>query len=118
MDAVEFLKTKNRMCETYLRTKPSKCDGCPFDEGAGAMCSSWCFKHMAEAVARAEQYPVKTRQSVFLGQYPETALDKHGIIQICPAELFSAYRSDKLGCTNSHMMCYDCRRRFWTQEAE
>lgn len=118
MDAVEFLKTKNRMCETYLRTKPSKCDGCPFDEEAGAMCSSWCFEHMAEAVAIverwAEQYPVKTRQSVFLGQYPNAKLDEEGVLNICPRNI-----STNCFCIlNPPAGCIICRREFWMQEVE
>lgn len=122
MDAVGFLKTKNRMCAAYLRATSTKCDGCPLDEVASVMCSKHHFDHAEEAVGIverwAEQHPVETRQSVFLGQYPETALDKHGIIQICPTTLFAAYRSNKAGCKFSDIMCPDCRRGFWMQEVE
>lgn len=122
MDAVGFLKTKNRMCAAYLRAISTKCDGCPLDEVASVMCSKWCFDHAEEAVGIverwAEQHPVETRQSVFLGQYPETALDKHGIIQICPATLSSAYKSSNAGCKFSDIICSDCRRGFWMQEVE
>lgn len=122
MDAVEFLKTKNRMCETYLRTKPSKCDGCPFDEEAGAMCSSWCFEHMAEAVAIverwAEQHPVETRQSVFLKQYPEAEIDDYGVLRICPCLISISHRNARGGCAHTDSDCIDCRREFWMQEVE
>lgn len=122
MDAVGFLKTKNRMCAAYLRAISTKYDGCPLDEVASVMCSKWCFDHAEEAVGIverwAEQHPVETRQSVFLGQYPETALDKHGIIQICPTALSSAYRSSNTGCKFSYIICSDCRRGFWMQEVE
>lgn len=122
MDAVEFLKTKNRMCKTYLRTKTSKCDGCPFDEEAGAMCSSWCFEHMAEAVAIverwAEQHPVKTRQSEFLKQWPKALVNDDGVLSLCPNEITPRYRAEHGGCVNTTILCSDCRREFWLKEVE
>lgn len=121
MDAVEFLKTKNRMCETYLRAEPSKCDGCPFDDVAGAMCSSWCFEHMAEAVAIverwAEQHPAKTRQSEFLKQWPNATCNGDGILALCPSTLDADYKDEK-GYCNQNKICGDCRREFWMKEVE
>lgn len=123
MDAVEFLKTKNRMCETYLRTKTSKCDGCPFDEEAGAMCSSWCFEHMAEAVAIverwAEQHPVKTRQSEFLKQWPEVLMTDDGFVDICPRRFVASFRDENGQCSQcGTKSCNNCRREFWLKEVE
>lgn len=122
MDAVEFVKERQRMCKSF----GTGCTGCPaFNAYEDELCCAVSQESTLDAtiqVAMVEEWstahPRKTRQDVFLEQYPETNLDKYGIIQICPTELFSAYRSPKLGCTNSNMMCSDCRRWFWTQEVE
>lgn len=118
MDAVGFLKTKNRMCAAYLRAISTKCDGCPLDEVASVMCSKWCFNHAEEAVGIverwAEQHPVKTRQSVFLGQYPNANLDEEGVLNICPKNI-----STNCFCIlNPPAGCIICRREFWMQEVE
>lgn len=122
MDAVKFIEERERMCKSF----DNRCTECPaYDVFADGHCCVVELESTLDAtdqVAIVEEWstahPCKTRQDVFLEQYPETNLDKYGIIQICPTQLFSAYRSDKLGCTNSHMMCQDCRRWFWMQEAE
>lgn len=122
MDAVKFIEERKRMCESF----GNRCTGCPaYDVCVDGRCCAVELESTLDATAQiaiveewSAAHPCKTRQDVFLEQYPEANLDTYGILQICPAELFSAYRSDKLGCTNSHMMCYDCRRRFWIQETE
>jgi hypothetical protein len=121
MDAVKFIEERKRMCKSFGET----CKGYP---GLDAFEEMLCAVGQESTVDATDQiaiveewstaHPRKTRQDVFLEQYPEANLDKYGILQICPTELFSSYRSDKLGCTNSHMMCSECRSWFWTQEAE
>lgn len=117
MDAVGFLKTKNRMCAAYLRAMSTKCDGCPLDEVSSVMCSKWCFDHAEEAVGIverwAEQYPVKTRQSEFLKQYPNARLID-GVGAICPKTI-----DISLSCPiRDGIDCPHCRRKFWMQEVE
>ena len=122
MDAIKFIEEHKRMCESFGMS----CKGCPaFGTDEDALCCAVEKESSLDAtdqIAIVEEWsaahPRKTRQDVLLEQYPEANLDKYGIIQICPAAFFSSYRSPKLGCTNSHMMCHDCRRRFWTQEVE
>lgn len=60
----------------------------------------------------------KTRQDVFLEQYPETLIDGNGAISICPMCISAAYR-DKNGCrTSIDCECADCCREFWMQKIE
>lgn len=60
----------------------------------------------------------KTRQDVFLEQYPETLIDDNGAISICPMCVSAAYR-DENGCrTPIDCECADCCREFWMQEVE
>lgn len=121
MDAVKFIEERKRMCKSFSGI----CKGCPgFDVFEEAQC---LFDRESTVDATAQiaiveewsaTHPRKTRQDVFLEQYPEANLDKHGIIQICPTTLFAAYRSGKLGCKNFNITCSDCRRGFWMQEVE
>ncbi len=118
MDAVEFLKTLQRMCN-------AKCRKCEFGKvyHVNGGCSIWQKNHPEEAVAIAEQWaaehPAKTRQSVFLEQYPEARLSKDGVLLICPRTISSAYRNEEGTCNiANHGTCADCRREFWLSEAE
>ena len=74
----------------------------------------------ADAVAIVEKWsaahPGKTRQSVFLEQYPDAEIDSGGAIAICPTAFSSAYRDDTEKCV--HVSCAKCRREFWMQEVE
>ena len=76
--------------------------------------------HPEEAVAiveqRAAEHPVKTRQSVFLEQYPETEIDKYGCLRLCPELVSADYRNRHGDCINR--VCIDCRREFWLAEVE
>lgn len=66
----------------------------------------------------AAEHPAKTRQSVFLEQYPEARLMQDGVLSICPIAISSAYRGEDGSCANPSEKCDDCRRKFWLAEAE
>ena len=67
----------------------------------------------------AAEHPIKTRQSVFLEQYPEARLSKDGVLLICPRTISSAYRNEEGTCNiANHGTCADCRREFWLAEVE
>lgn len=118
MDAIEFIKERQRLCQTYTRC--SECpvgndnDGCKFNTVSGY--------EAAEQIRLLEEWsaahPQKTRQDEFLKQYPETALDENGVISICPNGLSLAYRTSSGGCNNPDSTCPDCRRKFWLKEIE
>ena len=101
MDAVKFIEERNRMC--------------------GTMSEVWGVD-AAQIVKNTEEWsaahPRKTRQSVFLEQFPETTLDEHGAITLCPLALSSAHRNSCGGCKILDKTCGDCRREFWMQEVE
>ena len=117
MDALEFLVERNRLCSSYKR-----CVGCPF---GAAECvvrdmtsEDTCKRIVAIVEQWSKEHPRKTRQSVFLEQWPEANLDVSGAIDICPAALSSDYRSDSGRCKYPSIACIDCRREFWMQEVE
>jgi hypothetical protein len=63
-------------------------------------------------------HPRKTRQDVFLEQYPETQIDDNGVLGVCPAPIFHSHRTDGGRCIDINRKCTDCRREFWMQEVE
>lgn len=115
MDAVKFIKERQRMCEAYKEG----CFGCPMD---GKRCGG--FRNIdAERIVGAVEdwsaaHPRKTRQSVFLEQWPDTQLDKKGNVIICPKQLCRGEEFNKLMAACRGTNCYKCRREFWMQEVE
>lgn len=107
MDAVNFIKERDRMYEVE-RQAPSL-----------------IYRHekSAEEIVREVEewsaaHPRKTRQSVFLEQYPEAEIDANGLLNVCPAPIFHSHRLDGGGCREVHKKCAECRREFWMQEVE
>lgn len=114
MDALEFLKERKRMCKSY-----EKCEGCPLERGSCSLSSSLPDKDCERIITTVEQWskehPRKTRQSVFLEQYPNARVFVDGILDFCPLELDEYYPCQP---TDVAMCCQSCRREFWMQEVE
>lgn len=118
MDALEFVRERNRMCKSFGES--DGCKSCPvfYKEGNRCMTVLWREEIIPIIEKWSKENPCKTRQSEFLKQYPETTLDKCGVITICPATLSSAHRNNYGGCKNINNVCVDCRHEFWMQEVE
>ena len=116
MDAIEFINKMVRMCAKY-----PKCEGCPV---AVQNDSEDCMakvpaKQMVTIVEQwSKENPVKTRQSVFLEQFPEANLDAHGCVCVRPCYLSATHRNAYGKCAHMDRDCGDCRREFWGQEVE
>ena len=106
MDAVKFVEERRRMfAVTGENPKYSLFNMNTCAEDVVKEVEEWSAAH-----------PRKTRQSVFLEQWPEAEIDKCGRLRLCP-KLISADCRDKYGnCSNR--ICSDCRREFWMQEVE
>ena len=107
MDAVKFLRERNRMYESGAATPGIGLEDDYDLEIAVKVVAEWSAAH-----------PRKTRQSVFLEQYPETAIDEHGVLSVCPLCISVAHRDNNGSCKEPEKMCVDCRREFWMQEVE
>lgn len=119
MDAVKFIEERNRMCKSFDKY----CYGCPAWDGSCKLEPGSYLKCEADkAVKIVEEWsaahPRKTRQSVFLEQYPEAQIAANGVLDVCPAPIFHSHRREDGGCRDSHKKCIDCRREFWMQEVE
>ena len=117
MDALEFLKERNRLCGSYRG-----CVGYPFgaaDCVVREMTSEDTCKRIVAIVEQwSKEHPRKTRQSVFLEQYPEAEIDANGVVKFCPMPISAAHRGSNGRCRNPEKLCRDCRREFWMQEVE
>lgn len=116
MDAVNFIKERDRMCHFYHHA--GDCYQCPAKD-----CECSALEWMVDddnIVAIVEEWsaahPRKTRQSVFLEQWPDADKDKDGVCNICPK-----YVNRSVSCARDRTVfkrCEDCRREFWSQEVE
>lgn len=116
MDAIEFVRESRRMC-----TKMDDCENCPvYKTGFCTEPNRECSQEsVEEIVALVEEWsaahPSKTRQSVFLEQWPDTQLDKEGNVIICPKQLCKGEEFTKLITECRGTNCYKCRRKFWSK---
>ena len=115
MDALEFLKERKGMCNSY-----KGCKGCPLERGNCGLSTSTSDEEHKRIIAAVEQWskehPRKTRQSVFLEQWPEAEIDTFGYLMVCPKRISADCRIRYGNCSNR--LCSDCHREFWMQEVE
>lgn len=111
MDVAEFFSEFRRMCKST-----SDCTKCEYH---GDRCNN-VIELLEKTVAVVEQWsrehPCKTRQDVFLEQYPEACIED-GCLSICPNGIFPWHRGEDGECITT-IHCEDCRREFWMQEVE
>ena len=62
----------------------------------------------------SENNPIRTRQSVFLEQWPNATLDSRGVSRIDPCDIDKTLRDETNRC--QYYDCGKCRREFWMQE--
>ncbi len=114
MDALEFIRERNRMCKSF----GASCNGCPADKNICCSTFGWQEELVAIVEKWSKEHPRKTRQSVFLEQYPEAAIDACGVLTLCPTPISKSHRNIYGECAHASVKCDDCRREFWMQEVE
>lgn len=106
MDAVKFIEEHRRMYKVTGKHFPTLAEGMPAEDVVKEV-EEWSAAH-----------PRKTRQSVFLEQYPEALVLDGGTLSVCPVLFSSEYRNAYGGCASPYGSCAECRREFWMQEVE
>lgn len=106
MDAVKFLQERSRMYKSGAATPGIGLEDDYDPVIAVTVVEEWSALH-----------PRKTRQSVFLEQYPNARIDSQAVIYVCPADAYGNKVCPK-NEENVHMPCRDCRKEFWSQEVE
>lgn len=105
MDAVKFVEERRRMFAVTGEAPKYTL----FNKGSSA----------EDVVKEVEEWsaahPRKTRQSVFMEQWPNAKVFVDGVLDFCPQELDSHYPCQS---TDIEIRCQSCRRKFWMQEVE
>ena len=116
MDAVKFIEERNRMCKSFC----DGCKGCPaFNACVDDLCCAVGQASTLDATAQvaivekwSAAHPRKTRQSVFLDQWPHADLST-GTVNVCPNSLYAGI----CDCAR-YQNCLSCKREFWSKEVE
>lgn len=111
MDAIKFVKQLRRMNEQGVPKKRFiyPCAGQETDSPEEVV---------AEVEEWAKEHPTKTRQSVFLEQYPKAKLTEDGVLALCPIAISSECSGENGRCASFNRKCGNCRREFWSAEVE
>lgn len=116
MDAVEFVKTVNRLCKNL------HCDGCPVAKEGRCMVGFdyYSVKNIEKTISKVEQWakkhPVKTRQSEFLKRFPNADLTR---LQPCMIEKDKRPMwCGKYADFGANGCCDECRYAYWNEEVD
>ena len=67
----------------------------------------------------SREHPRKTRQSVFLEQYPDADISDDGLPDVAPCQLcVGLIHGESIEDCENRGLCVECRREFWMQEVE
>ena len=114
MDAVEYVKQRNRMCDYYVN-----CGDCPASQYE--RCSSLNeIPNLVPIVEKwAKEHPVKTRQSGFLKMWPDAEISDDGLPAIAPCQLnVELLQCESQKDCEERGVCGKCRDDFWLKEIE
>lgn len=100
MDAVKFVEECRRMYRVTGKHAPTLGEWISAEDVVKEV-EEWSAAH-----------PRKTRQSVFLEQYPQADIDNTGLLILCPKRISADIRVTT-DCMRRR--CSDCRREFWTK---
>ena len=114
MDAVEYVKQRDRMCDYYVN-----CGDCPAVKYEECSSLSGIPKMVPIVEQWAKEHPVKTRQSEFLKQWPDAEISDDGLPSVAPCQLYKDMEEkDENGVCCKNCGCGICRRDFWLKEIE
>lgn len=111
MDAVKFIKERDRMCRFYHHA--GDCYQCPAKDCECSVLEGMVDDDNIVTIVEewAAAHPRKTRQDVFLEQYPEASIGDNGVLAIDPCKVEKTIKCNGMDCSK-------CRREYWSQEVE
>lgn len=114
MEAVMYLKEKERMCNS----QQDGCDKCVLVEPAQAKvmsCLTMEAEHPEKAVALVEQWSkehlVKTYAQEFFEKFPNASRSDAGTPNVCIKELYGEEEKITMYCSVASYTCSDCWNR-------
>ena len=125
MDTVKFIEERNRMCKSF----DAGCEERPafnvweheLSCAVGQLSTLDATAQIAIVEAWSAAHPRKTRQDLFLEQWPTALMGpiaEDGLLYACPTLFSSEYRDKNGCCAKPNRPCAECRREFWMQEVE
>ena len=114
MDAIEYVKQRERMCDYYVN-----CADCPADD-YGECSSLNEIPNLVPIVEKwVKEHPIKTRQSEFLKQWPDAEISDDGLPSIAPCQLnIELLQCESQKDREDRGVCGKCRDDFWLKEIE
>ena len=117
MDALEFIRERNRMCKSFGYGEG--CMSCPvYKEGNRCTAVLWKEEIIPIVEKWSKENPRKTRQSIFLEQYPEARMGDDGVLHVDPCAISASHRNAHGSCATMARACTECRREFWLHRVE
>ena len=92
MDVAEFFSELRRMCKSS-----SDCTKCQYHGGKWDNAIELLEKTVAEVEQWSREHPRKTRQDVFLEQWPETNIE-YGVLKLRPCVISESHRDAQGNC--------------------
>ena len=122
MDALEFLRERKRMCSAYSDSY-NGCYDCPLIEICCVITTATPDEDLKKMITAVEQWskehPRKTRQSVFLEQYPDAIISNDGLPEVAPCQLcVGLIHGKSTKDCEKRGLCAKCRREFWMKEVD
>ena len=114
MDAVEYVKQRERMCDYYVN-----CGDCPASDYDWCSCLNGIPQMVPIVEQWAKAHPDKTRQSEFLKKWPDAEISGDGLLSIAPCQLnVELLQCESQKDCEDRGVCGKCRRDFWLKEIE
>ena len=114
MDAVEYVKQRERMCDYY-----ANCGDCPASDYEWCSCLNEIPNMVPIVEQWAKAHPVKTRQSEFLKMWPDAEIGDDGLLSIAPCQLnVELLQCESQDDCEERGACGKCRCDFWLKEIE
>ena len=121
-EKAKLIKDYARMCKIKIGID---CDECELNKNKKySSCELFMMKEPEKAVEIIEkwsdEHPTKTRQSVFLERYPDTAKDENEVIDIAPCVIEKSRfgKNSERICNTPKKLCGQCRHEYWNEEVE
>ena len=112
MDAVEYVKQRERMCGHYVH-----CGDCPVGDYQGCTSLNEIPKMVPIVEKWAKEHPVKTRQDEFFNQWPDAEIGYDGLPTVAPCQLnIELLQCDSQEDCENRGVCNKCCRDFWLKE--
>lgn len=118
MEAVEFLKTVDRLCRAKEDCSSCPLNGYACDANLKDVARYYTLESVQDMVQKVEQWakehPVKTRQSEFLKLFPNAYLKT--ILPCSLDKTLKPLRCAKYGYLSITCRCDRCRDDYWNEE--